>query len=468
MPNAAPRKTYEVVIIGGGASGTALLYSLAKYGKIGSIALVEKYAKPGQVNSKSSSNSQTLHVGDIETNYPLEKVKQVYPAAMMVARYGLSLPPAERDSFLFPMPKMVIGVGKAETAVIEKRFADLKPVFPQLNLLTRAEITQAEPAVVKGRPENEPINALHTVSGYAVDFESLAAQLVSHAKTLRPDVDVLFNHEVVTLMKTQDGHDLRMKDGSVISTRVLVVDADSYSLLLAKQLGYGKEFSLIPISGSFFFTRKVLHGKVYTVQDPKLPFAAVHGDPDVRALDAGTRFGPTAGFMPVLEARNLRTLPDFVRSSGFERLATWLSFVAILLDPVRFTYLLKNMLYELPVVGRMMFVKNVRKIVPNMRYQDVHIAKGYGGMRLQRVDTRTRELLLGEGKIMGDRAIFNMTPSPGASVCLYNAMRDAQSVAKFLGNDALFDGAAMAKDLYKTLDEAAVGVDVSLKTSYAS
>jgi malate dehydrogenase (quinone) len=59
---------YDVVIIGGGASGTALLYTLAKYTNIPHIALIEKYDRPGQVNSKASNNSQTLHVGDIETS----------------------------------------------------------------------------------------------------------------------------------------------------------------------------------------------------------------------------------------------------------------------------------------------------------------------------------------------------------------------------------------------------------------
>lgn len=35
-------KKYDVIIIGGGASGTALLYVLAKYTSLNKIALVEK------------------------------------------------------------------------------------------------------------------------------------------------------------------------------------------------------------------------------------------------------------------------------------------------------------------------------------------------------------------------------------------------------------------------------------------
>lgn len=460
---------YDVVIVGAGASGTALLYALAAYTDIGRIALVEKYAKPGQVNSRFTNNSQTLHVGDIETNYSVEKVREVYPAAMMVVRYAEKLPKEERDAFLFPTPKMVLAVGDREVATLERRFADLSPIFPRMRKLDRDEIAAVEPAVISGRSSDVPLLALHTTDGFAVDFQALSESFVRNARRMRPDADVLFSTKVERIERDpsdESAYVLRTADERNLRTRALVVDADSYTLLLAQQLGYGTEFSLIPIGGSFYFSRKILNGKVYTVQEPKLPFAAVHGDPDIHA-DGRTRWGPTARFHPVLEARNPGTAGDYLRSSGLERWKTWRSFLKILLDPVRFRYLVENMLYEIPVVGTLMFLRNVRKIVPSIRFSDVEKAVGYGGMRLQRVNVNTRELLLGEGKITGDRAIFNMTPSPGASVCLYNAMRDAETVARFLGPAVTFDRERMRRELYAggTGDPCQ---DVSLRNTYAS
>ena len=455
---------YDIAIIGAGASGSALLYTLSKYTTLKKIALVEKYDKPAQVNSKATNNSQTLHVGDIETNYSVDKVRQVYPAAMMVARYASGLPAEESSRFLFPTPKMVLAVGASEVANLKKRFDDLHPIFPGLQKLSREGIAEFEPAITKGRDPKIPLLALRTTQGFAVDFEKLSQSFIDHAVATNPDIDVLFSHEVVRITH-DDGYVLHMKDGSTLSTRVLVVNADSYTLLLAQQLGYGKEFSLIPIGGSFYFSKKILNGKVYTVQDDKLPFAAVHGDPDINQ-DGETRWGPTARFHPVLEARNLKTSPDYFRSSGLLRWKTWASFAKILLDPIRFKYLLENMLYELPWIGTQMFIKNVRKIVPTMTAKDVHEAKGYGGMRLQRVDTNTKELLLGEGKILGDHAIFNMTPSPGASVCLYNAMRDARTIAGFLSDETIFDEERMRAELYGDIQKPCG--DVSMKTAYVS
>jgi len=54
--------------------------------------------------------------------------------------------------------------------------------------------------------------------------------------------------------------------------------------------------------------------------------------------------------------------------------------------------------------------------------------------------------LMGEAKIdTGLGAIFNMTPSPGATCCLENAEVDLRAVAKFL--DAKVDDEAFADDL---------------------
>jgi len=189
----------------------------------------------------------------------------------------------------------------------------------------------------------------------------------------------------------------------------------------------------------------MLNGKIYTMQDKKLPFAAVHGDPDIHVPNK-TRWGPTAKMSPVLESRNFSTIFDYFKSASLFRLATIKSFLVILSDMTRFVFLLKNTLYDIPIVGKYFFVKNVQKIAPTIKASDLRKAKGFGGMRLQRVDTKTHELQLGEGKIIGDNIIFNMTPSPGASVCLFNGMRDAEKLMEFFGGVYQFEKCAMEND----------------------
>ena len=50
---------YDVAIVGGGVSGTALFYVISKYTDIPKIALFEKYNKVAQVNSKGRNNQAT-------------------------------------------------------------------------------------------------------------------------------------------------------------------------------------------------------------------------------------------------------------------------------------------------------------------------------------------------------------------------------------------------------------------------
>lgn len=456
---------YDIAIIGAGASGTALAYMLSAYTNIKNIILIEKYEKAGQVNSKASNNSQTLHVGDIETNYSLEKVRQVKPAAMMIAHYAGYLAKEDRDQVIFPVQKMVLGVGADDVAILNQRFKELKSTFPDLEQLDWAGIARVEPLVIKSRDLKEPVTALFTKQGYAVNFEKLSESFIKEAQKRNPTLRTLFGSQVKKLQKQHDHYLVSFENHPPITAPIVIVDADSYSLLLAKQLGYGKHYSLIPIAGSFYFSEKMLNGKVYTVQEPKLPFAAVHGDPDI-LVNGKTRWGPTARFHPVLESRKIGTSADYLKSSGLHQWNTWKSFFKILLDPVRFKYLLENMLYELPIIGDFMFLKHVKKIIPSIKRSDLKKASDYGGMRLQRVDTNTQELQLGEGKIIGDNIIFNMTPSPGASVCLYNAMRDIDEIIKFSGNKFTFNQEQMYKDLLP--EKGAFRQSVSIPAGYAS
>lgn len=458
-------QSYDVAIVGGGASGTALLYTLAKYTNIGRIVLLEKYPKLGSVNSNAKNNSQTLHVGEIETNYTIEKARQVYPASMMVKRYTDALSPDVRARVIRTVQKMVLAVGEQESAALETHYASLKEFFPTLRKLDASGIGAVEPEIMRGRNRREKVLALYNPEGYAVNFSRLAESFASEVeKNWGERAKVLLNREVQTIERANGGYALKTNAGT-ISARIVIVDADAYSLGFAKSLGYGKEFSLIPVAGNFYFTPERLRGKVYRVQDPRMPFAAVHGDPDLTQPSA-TRWGPTARFYPVLEARNLRTMKSFFAASGLHRIQTWVSFAFILLDPVRFWYLLRNLLYEIPIIGKHLFLPQVKTIVPTLRARDLRRAVGYGGMRLQRVNTHTRELLLGEGKIVGDNIVFNMSPSPGASVCLYNAMRDAEQIARF-SSAYVFEEKRMLADLCVSQVQTPC-VDTSLKESYVS
>ena len=178
--------------------------------------------------------------------------------------------------------------------------------------------------------------------------------------------------------------------------------------------------------------QKILQGKVYMVQNPKLPFAALHGDPDICENEM-TRFGPTALLLPRLERFNKNTSKDFWATLKLDKNIFTIIFNLMKDSDIR-NYILRNFLFEVPFLNKYLFVNDARKIVPSLKVSHIHYAKGFGGVRPQVLDKKQRKLLLGEVSLnTNEGIIFNMTPSPGATSCLGNAKRDVQIICEFLG-----------------------------------
>ncbi|MDH5358255.1 MAG: FAD-dependent oxidoreductase, partial [Gammaproteobacteria bacterium] len=391
------------------------------------------YNSIAKVNSHGRNNSQTLHCGDIETNYTLEKACKVKAAAEMVVNYTETLP--IRDEIIFKYPKMVLGIGEDECRQLRERFELFRERFPTMQLLEKEEIAKIEPEVVKidGQFRPEPCIALAVLDEYcAVDFNKLAESFVVQAQQhSNKELQLNLNSKVDQIVE-QNGIFSIITADEVIKARTIVVSAGGHSLLLAQQMGHGLEFSCLPVAGSFYFTPKVLNGKVYTVQNDKLPFAAVHGDPDV-LVEGKTRFGPTALLLPLLERYNISTFFEFLRVLRLDSAVVKVFWDLFKVSDIR-NYIFKNFLFEVPGLRRWLFLKDARKIVPSLQLKDISFAKGFGGVRPQLINKKQSKLMLGEAKINpGNGIIFNMTPSPGASSCLENAEIDMRLIVDYLG-----------------------------------
>lgn len=421
-------KHVDVAIVGGGISGTALLYLLARYTDLSRIALLEKYPAVALVNSHGRNNSQTLHSGDIETNYTLEKALQVQQTAQMVVRYGESLP--ERERLLFKYPKMVLGVGAKEGNELRERFERFSPHYPGMRLLERQQIAEVEPNLIEGRTEE--VVALATQNEIsAADFNALAVSFVEQAHASGGErIEVQLGTAVKRIERRSEGYLLTTSRGE-LHANFVVVSAGGHSLLFAQRMGYGLEYSCLPIAGSFYYTPQVLNGKVYTVQNPKLPFAAIHGDPDL-VQQGKTRFGPTALALPLLERHNLRTFPEYLQVLRPDLNVAKVMFNLLKEREIRH-YMVKNTLFEIPLIRTRLFLRDAQKIVPALKLEDLSFAKNIGGVRPVLIDKINQRLHLGEARIAPDNGIiFNMTPSPGATSCLGNADNDLKLIAEHL------------------------------------
>ncbi len=440
---------YDVLIIGGGVSGTALLYQLAAFTDLKRIALLEKYATVAAVNSNGRNNSQTLHCGDIETNYTLEKAQQVQRTAAMLVNY--TAPLAERDKIMFKHQKMVIGVGEQECAALKERFKLFSPHFPAMQWLDESAIQKLEPNVMKGR--REAVNAIAIVGEYTtVNFAALSESFVAQARAQKDsEVDISLLTTVSQIEKQGELFQVKTNRGDY-QARFVVVCAGGHSLLFAHRMGYGHYYSCLPMAGSFYYAPKCLNGKVYTVQNDKLPFAAIHGDPDILVPDK-TRFGPTALVVPMLERYNIKTLPEFFQVLRLDHKVLQAFWNLLRVPDIR-NYIFRNILFEVPGIRRRLFLKDARKVIPSLQLADLQFAKGIGGVRPVMIDKRKGELHLGEAKIdSGEGIVFNMTPSPGATSCLGNAEKDLHIISDYLGCRIDKEG------LYERLNNAGSSLD---------
>jgi malate dehydrogenase (quinone) len=162
--------------------------------------------------------------------------------------------------------------------------------------------------------------------------------------------------------------------------------------------------------------------------------------------DSVTRFGPTAKPIFQLERYNWSTFSEYWKTFGLG-LSPVISLFSIIFDRVLFNYIVVNFLYDLPFLGKRLFIRQIRKIVPSIKLSELKYARGIGGTRPQIVNNTTRKLEMGEAKLSGEKIIINITPSPGASTCLGNAYSDTFKIIEFLGDKYKFNKEAFEKDL---------------------
>lgn len=427
---------FDVVIVGGGISGAAAFYVLSKYSDIKKIALVEKESDLAKISSNARSNSQTIHDGSIETNMSFEKASKTRHAADKVRNYALR--ENLQNKSIFNYQKMCIAIGDIECDFLQKRHEEFGEIFPNIELFDKETVKELEPKVIEGlhgadRPEK--VMAVGAREEWcAVDYGALTHSFAQNAINENPDSKIFLNYFVDKIERRADGYAVVSKENEEVYGKYVLVDAGSYSLPLAQKMGYGLDLGCLPIAGNFYFVPDLLRGKVYTVQNPKLPFAALHGDPDIK-IKSKTRLGPTALVIPKLEKGK-----NIFHNLSFEllKLDLRMDIMKIGLDLMKDSeirnYVFKNMVFEMPYIGKKEFLKSARKIIPSLRVEDLSYAKGFGEVRPQVLDCTAKKLVMGERKIRSNNgAMFNMTPSPGATSCLENAIIDARDIVSFLG-----------------------------------
>ncbi len=444
----------DLLIVGAGVTGAAIAFMTAMFSNILHIIVIEQYKDAGMVNSNPNNNSQTSHEGDTETNYILKKALKVKFAATLLRKYVVK---KATEGLYKVTNRMVLGVGAKEVKELEDRFAEFSEHYPHLKLIRGEEIGNLEPKVMEARDPKEAVAALTTDQGFAINYQILARELLNDAKTVEgKKVEVMFETKLETIKKVENNYVIEVLQGEsetkmTIEAEVVEFAAGPYSLRFAQLLGYALNLAIMNVAASFYHAGTFLLGKVYRNQIPNIPFAALHGDKSV--VDGSSQFGPTTKFVPLMERHHYDTFGDYMKTPLLSTIKGYFSFWRTLRKNHLLLYGIKNYIFDIPLIGKYLFWREVRKIIPSLKWSDLRLLKNHGGIRPQIIDMDAENpLVMGDSNIVGDKIIFNTTPSPGASVCLKNSYRDLNKIIEFFGGKYYFDKEAF-KEWFEVTDE---------------
>jgi len=442
----------DVVVVGaGGVSGAGVLRALCTATNAKVVGL-EQYGEPGMVNSHPLANAGTGHRG-VEPNYPREKIAAIYRKSGYLWR---TVRAKQNPLLAEKTHHMILGVGKAECAILKERYKMLLETFAalgadianDLEFLDREGIQMLEPKVIEGRNENEEVCAILDNNGLVVDFQVLARELLNDAKQANPDLDLRFNTQVDTVSFDGEKELYRIEtDEDVFLAKALIVTCGADSLAFAQRLNAvdANDHSILSIAGNFWSAPAMVNGKVYRYQAEGIPFSNPHADKvmsKVMSKQVGMSLGPT--IIPVLftERNKWGTVPGFLWLWARSPVRGIRSLFKVLFEKGILGFAVEQFFDGLPIIGKKRLLGKFRKIIPTLREQDITKRKGAGGIRPQLVNLVTGTLEMGNKIFKGFHSRFVTTPSPGASIAVAEGMEVAKEIIAELGPDYFFDEVA--------------------------
>lgn len=264
----------DVVVIGGGVVGSAILRKLSLYNL--SIALVEK--QPDLCEGASKANSGIIHTGFDAPPNSLE-AKCLKRSRELWSDYTeqLKIP-------YIPCGAIMIATNDEEKEIIENKYipnAEANGVH--VEWLDRDEVLEMNPAVT-----DEVIGAL-SIPGEAICDPFTATRSYADLAAIN-GAEVLLGSGIVKINEADYGFTLYLDNGQEIKTRYIVNAAGVYSDQISRMIG-DNSFTITPRKGQFILTEEEI--EISQVILP-VPTAKSKGTLISPVVFGGFLLGPTA------------------------------------------------------------------------------------------------------------------------------------------------------------------------------
>lgn len=355
-------KKYNVVIIGAGIIGLAVARQLLiKNPKI-KVLILEKEKKIGM--HASGRNSGVLHAGFYYSPDSL-KAKFCRDGNALLVKLARDHRIHVRNT-----GKVVVATDEAQADVLTTLYHRGRQNGVELDLISERELTYYEPlAKTVGQFLWSPTTSIADKSkindALFQEVQQLGASIIFGAKCTFEGNQLFLSKELVSY-----GH--------------LVNCAGSFSLKLAKMMGFGERYLMIPFLGAYMAvpsSELALRTLVYPIPDPINPFLGTHF---TITSDGYTKIGPTA--LPVLFAEQYTFFEGWNVYDGLQSVSGMVRFLYS--NPRTSQEMISREVKRLGVSG---LIRSASELVPSSA-QILNWKKKPAGIRAQLLDVETNTL----------------------------------------------------------------------------
>ena len=383
-------QTADFLIIGGGVVGLSIARELRSRNPSAKIIILEK--ESGVALHASGRNSGVIHAGFYYSPESLKaKLTRVGNERMKEFCKSNDLPLAENG-------KVVVAKKPEEVPLVEELHRRGIANGVHVELVDPERLMELEPLA-----ETHEL-ALWSPNTAVADPKAVALKLEEELRA--SGVEIVFNSKVVKINEKK----VQTALGQIFEYGHLINASGLYSDVIAKELNFGLNYSMIPFIGLYFYAPSLkgsLTRHIYPTPDPRNPFLGVHF---TRTASGDVKVGPTA--IPILSRQQYGLFEGFNFSEFFGILGNYPKF--IMSEHHDVWSLMKT---ELPKLSRQHLLKQAKKLSSKIDVSQFSVA-GKPGIRAQLFDKSQGKLEM-DFVIEGDARstqVLNAV-SPGWTSC---------------------------------------------------
>lgn len=384
------RKSFDIIVIGGGIIGTSVALSLQNNQKL-SILLIE--AENQLAKHQTGNNSGVIHSGLYYKPGSL-KAKNCTEGRELLYEF------CEIHAITFNRcGKIVVATNESELTALDELYnRGIANGLTGIKKLSAEVIKEYEPYATGTAglyiPQTGIVNYSKVTNKYAQLFSENGGTIETNNKFV--SISHSSNELVVITTKEE------------FKTKLLINCGGLYSDRIAKLCGVDPGLQIIPFRGEYYKLKKgkeyLVRNLIYPVPDPRFPFLGVHF---TRMINGGIEAGPNAvlAFQREGYRKTDFSLTDFTQMmfySGFWKMAS-----------KYYTMGLREFYRSL---SKKAFINSLQKLLPDIQEEDIE--PGGAGVRAQ--------ALTPDGKLVDDFRIIETkqmihvlnAPSPAATASI--------------------------------------------------